>query len=326
MKLASFSVDGRDAIGFELSPGRVAEWKAAAAALGEDWSHEPRTLLEFVEAGQDTRARWQALHDRARAEPAAIPSHDTAGLHWLPPIHRPSKICCLALNSAANKDRIISGPTEHPAMFIKASSALVGHGQAIEIRREYGRVHPEPELALVVGRRAKNIEPAEAYDYVFGYTIHNDITSPTMRGEDSFHYRAIHPKADDPSSIEYVESHVSYPGRYKGSDTFSPMGPWVVTRDEIPDPHDLDVASYHRDTLINRDNTGNLFFRIPEVLAFITRYITLYPGDVISLGAALKRTPGERAVQNIDLAIMGGPTSIEINGVGCLSNPVTLIA
>ncbi|TLY72670.1 MAG: hypothetical protein E6K49_15220, partial [Gammaproteobacteria bacterium] len=85
--------------------------------------------------------------------------------------------------------------------------------------------------------------PESAYDYVFGYTIHNDITSPTMRGEDTFHYRAIHPKAGDPKQIEHVDTWVSYPGRYKCSDTFACMGPWLVTKDEIPDPHDLRVST-----------------------------------------------------------------------------------
>ena len=72
---------------------------------------------------------------------------------------------------------------------------------------------------------------------------HNDITSPTMRGEDTFHYRAIHPKAGDPKQIEHVDTWVSYPGRYKCSDTFACMGPWLVTKDEIPDPHDLRVST-----------------------------------------------------------------------------------
>jgi 2-keto-4-pentenoate hydratase/2-oxohepta-3-ene-1,7-dioic acid hydratase in catechol pathway len=98
---------------------------------------------------------------------------------WYAPVRRPSKICCLALNNSANSDRILQGP-KHPAMFIKAASSLLGHGGAIECKPHYGRVHPEPELAVVIGKTAKNIDARDAYDYVFGYTIHNDITSPTM--------------------------------------------------------------------------------------------------------------------------------------------------
>ncbi len=102
------------------------------------------------------------------------------------------------------------GPN-HPAFFVKPWSALVGHNGKLECRPEYGRVHPSLKLAIIIGREAKNVSPAEALDYVFGYSIHNDLTSPSMRLADTFHYRAIHPKADEPGEIEYIDSWVSYP-------------------------------------------------------------------------------------------------------------------
>jgi len=199
-------------------------------------------------------------------------------------------------------------------------------GEAIRIKPAYGRCHPEPELALVVGRSAREIRAESAYDHVFGYTIHNDITSPTMRGEDTFHYRAIHPAKDDAARIEYVDTWVSYPGRYKNSDTFSPLGPWLVTRDEIADPHALEVSCHHKGELVTADNTVNLFYKVPEVLAFLSQFMTLMPGDVVSMGTALKRsTPGSRAVQNVELDKLGGPVSVSIAGLGTLSNPVEIV-
>ncbi|HEX9397181.1 MAG TPA: fumarylacetoacetate hydrolase family protein [Burkholderiales bacterium] len=248
--------------------------------------------------------------------------HEIKNIRWLPPVRRPTKIVCLALNNSANADRIIKGP-KHPASFIKGANALAGHGEPIVIRADYGRVHPEPELAVVIGRRAKDVAAAQAYDYVFGYTIHNDITSPTMRGEDTFHYRAIHPKLGDPRAVEYVETWVSYSGRYKGADSFSPMGPWLVTRDEIPDPHALTVSCLHKGELVTEDSTANLFYKVPEVLAFLSRYMTLEAGDIVSMGTALKRSaPGSRAVQNVELDKLGGPVSVRISGIGELTNPV----
>jgi 2-keto-4-pentenoate hydratase/2-oxohepta-3-ene-1,7-dioic acid hydratase in catechol pathway len=240
---------------------------------------------------------------------------------WHPPVRRPSKICCLALNNSANSDRILRGP-EHPAMFTKPASALVGHGGAIECKPQYGRTHPEPELAVVIGTTAKSIRAADAYDYVFGYTIHNDITSPTMRGEDTFQYRAIHPKGDDPSQIEYVDTWVSYPGRYKCTDTFACMGPWLVTRDEIPNPHALVVRCLHQDRLVTQDTTANLTHKVPEVLAFLSDYLTLWPGDIVSMGTALAKSAGGAAVQNVDLNRLGGPVSVFIEGIGTLTNTV----
>src|SRR3984957_17540419 len=187
------------------------------------------------------------------------------------------------------------------------------------------RTPPEPELAVVIGKTAKSIRAADAYDYVFGYTIHNDITSPTMRGEDTFQYRAIHPKGDDPGQIEYVDTWVSYPGRYKCADTFACMGPWLVTKDEIPDPHALGVSCLHKDRLVTQDTTANLTHKVPEVLAFLSDYVTLWPGDIVSMGTALAKSAGGGAVQNIDLNRLGGPVSVVIERVGTLSNPVVQV-
>jgi 2-keto-4-pentenoate hydratase/2-oxohepta-3-ene-1,7-dioic acid hydratase in catechol pathway len=118
---------------------------------------------------------------------------------------------------------------------------------------------------------------------------------------------------------------VSYPGRYKGSDTFSPMGPWLVTRDEIPDPHALTISCLHKGELVTEDNTGNLFYKVPEVLAFLSQYMTLLPGDIVSMGTAIKRSgPGTRAVQNVELNKLGGPVSVSIEGIGTLTNPVEI--
>jgi 2-keto-4-pentenoate hydratase/2-oxohepta-3-ene-1,7-dioic acid hydratase in catechol pathway len=284
----------------------------------------PRTMLELIEAGEPgyERARKIADVEAAATHRCERFSHDE--VFWHAPVRRPSKICCVALNNSANAERIMQGP-KHPAMFIKPASALVGHGGAIECRPEYGRTHPEPELAVVIGRTAKNIPAETAYDYVFGYTIHNDITSSTMRGEDTFHYRAIHPKAGDAKDIEYVDTWVTYPGRYKCSDTFACMGPWLVTKDEIADPHDLRVTCSHQGELVTDDNTRNLFYKTPQLLAFLSHYLTLLPGDIVSLGTALKKSPRGRAVQSIDLNRLGGPVSVSIERIGTLTNSVKWI-
>ena len=261
-----------------------------------------------------------ALTALRRMIPAGDPQALSA-LHWLPPSTRPGKILSVALNNSANKERIIRGPN-HPAFFIKPASSLVGHGQPVRLRQSYGRVHPEPELALFIAKGGRDIAESAAYEHVFGYTIINDLTSPMMRDDDSFHYRAIHPKADGSDGVEYHDSHVSYPGRYKGSDTFGPMGPWVTTRDEITDPHNLVVRCTHQEHLITEDNTSNLFYKIPQVLAYISAYMRLDAGDVVSLGTALKSAGGGQAVQTIDLNRLGGPIEVSISGLGTLRNPV----
>jgi 2-keto-4-pentenoate hydratase/2-oxohepta-3-ene-1,7-dioic acid hydratase in catechol pathway len=295
VRLASFHARGKDRIGILYGGATLIEISGM------------HSMLELIETGQQTRE--------------SADTYSVEEVAWQAPVRRPSKICCLALNNSANSDRILQGP-KHPAMFIKPASSLLGHGGDIECKPHYGRVHPEPELAVVIGKTAKNIAAREAYDYVFGYTIHNDITSPTMRAEDTFHYRAIHPRAGDPKAIEYVDTWVSYPGRYKCCDTFACMGPWLVTKDEIADPHNLAVSCSHKGQLFTEDNTENLFYKIPEVLAFLSSHLTLLPGDIVSMGTALKKSAQGGAVQNIDLNKLGGPVSVTIEKIGTLTNDV----
>jgi 2-keto-4-pentenoate hydratase/2-oxohepta-3-ene-1,7-dioic acid hydratase in catechol pathway len=326
MKLASFRAAASDRIGVVLEGGDLIDLAEALRASGVPEGALPRTMLDLIESESITLSAVRAAVDRASANSSTTQRFAPGQVTWLPPVRRPSKICCLALNNSANSDRILKGP-KHPAMFTKPASALVGHGGAIECKPQYGRTHPEPELAVVIGKTAKSIRAADAFDYVFGYTIHNDITSPTMRAEDTFQYRAIHPKGDDPAQIEYVDTWVSYPGRYKCADTFACMGPWLVTKEEVPDPHALRVRCLHKDRLVTEDTTANLTHKVPEVLAFLSEYLTLWPGDIVSMGTALAKssTGGGGAVQNIDLNKLGGPVTVSIERIGTLTNPVVQV-
>jgi 2-keto-4-pentenoate hydratase/2-oxohepta-3-ene-1,7-dioic acid hydratase in catechol pathway len=315
MKLASYRVNNEERYGLAIGE-RLVDLKPALAEA-------PASLQDLIEAGPDAWTAAQRAAEKIAADPGAFASHGASEVEWRAPVLRPSKIVCIAFNNAANADRIMRGP-KHPALFTKPASALVGHRGAIECRPEYGRCHPEPELAFVIGKTAKNVRAEDALDHVFGYTIHNDITSPDMRGEDTFHYRAIHPKAAGAGhkEIEYVDSWTSYPGRYKSCDTFACLGPWIVTKDEIDNPHGLTVWCHHKGELVTEDNTENFTFKLPELLAFISRYMTLVPGDVVSMGTALKRSATGGAVQNIDLNRLGGPISIRIEKIGELVNSV----
>jgi 2-keto-4-pentenoate hydratase/2-oxohepta-3-ene-1,7-dioic acid hydratase in catechol pathway len=296
-----FAVDGAEAVDL-------------VAAIGKDGG-APRSLIQVAA----DPARFAAAIGAAIASGAGRIPLDRIVL--APPIPRPGKVLCVALNNSANIDRIISGP-RHPAFFPKPATSLIGSGAAIRLRPEYGRVHPEPELAVVVGSGGRDIPRDRALEYVFGYTIMNDLTSPTMRAEDTFHYRAIHPAPEGPEGVRYVDTWVSYPGRYKGSDGFGPVGPWVVTADEIADPHALTVRCEHQGRLVTEDSTANLFYTVADVLSFASRFMTLEPGDLIAMGTALKRSAGGGAVQNVDLNRLGGPITVSIDGIGTLSNPV----
>jgi len=213
---------------------------------------------------------------------------------------------------------------DKPATFNKPATSLLGHNQPIRLKKEWGRVHPEPELAVVIGAGGTDISRDDAMSHVFGYTIINDLTSPSMRAQDTFHYRAIHPKQDGTEGIEYVDTWVTYPGRYKGTDGFGPIGPWIATVDEIPDPHDLTVICAHESRVITEDSTRNLTHKVADVISYMSEYQTIEPGDIIAMGTALKASASGGAVQNVNLTTLGGRVEVTISGIGTLSNPVEL--
>jgi 2-keto-4-pentenoate hydratase/2-oxohepta-3-ene-1,7-dioic acid hydratase in catechol pathway len=313
MKLASFAAEGRDRIGFVAANGRLID-------LAEVLDAAPATMIELIEGGEALLASVRAAAAAHAEQPGSVQGFAADGVTWHPPVRRPSKICCVALNNSTLDEIKISAPS-HPAFFIKPWTALVGHGQPIVLRPQYGVTHPEPELAVIIGKQTRRIEPEQGNDAVFGYAIHNDITSVSMRNEDSFHFRYGKPKGD--GTYEMVEGHTSYAGRYKGADTFAALGPWIVTRDEIDDPLTLDVRCDIAGENFNEDNTASLTHSVPKVIAFISQHQTLMPGDVISMGTAI-HSAGEvaRPLTSGDLNRLGGPVTVTISGIGTLSNPV----
>lgn len=308
MKLGTVRVTG----GGQRIAVAVGDAAERAVLLDED-----APLVSLIESWDQARSR---VEREVAAKAASAVTAST--LDWLPPVPRPGKVICVALNNSANVDRIMSGP-DKPATFNKPTTSLLGHGQPIRLKKEFGRVHPEPELAVVIGNGGSDIPRSAAMGHVFGYTIINDLTSPTMRAQDTFHYRAIHPKQDGTEGIEYVDTWVTYSGRYKGSDGFGPIGPWIATADEIPDPHALTVTCVHQGRVITEDSTENLMHKVADVVSYMSEYQTLEPGDIIAMGTALKASSsGGGAVQNVNLTELGGPIEVTISGIGTLSNPV----
>jgi 2-keto-4-pentenoate hydratase/2-oxohepta-3-ene-1,7-dioic acid hydratase in catechol pathway len=280
-----------------------------------DFIERTSVLLPPLPAGLEAfRAHGKPSHRIAAAE-----------VTWRPPVRRPGKICGVAMNNSSSNERKIRAP-DHPAFFLKPASCLVGHQQPIRIHDYYGSTHPEPELAVIIGRRTREIPAKDALEAVFGYTIFNDVTSNGMRAEDLFHYYALYASQENPDKVERVEQHLSYAGRYKGSDTFGPMGPWLVTRDEVADPDDLNVTCRVAGEVVAEDSTRYYNFKVAEVIAFISRFQTLEPGDVISLGTAFKAGAGRKSIHAANLAKTAGPVEVSIEGLGTLSNPVEFVA
>jgi len=254
--------------------------------------------------------------------PADIRTIPIADVRWHPPVRRPGKIVGVAMNNSASDARKISAPN-HPMFFLKPRSSLLGHLNELEIRSYYGSVHPEPELAVIIGKSARDLDPRSALDCVFGYTIMNDVTGNGMRSQDRVHYYALYAGETDSTQVEKREQHLSYAARYKGTDGFAPLGPWLVTRDEIPDPGILDVICKVGADVVAQDSTRYLTYSVPEILAFLSRFQTLEPGDVISMGTAFRQQAGaKRSLHSADLQRVEGPMQVEITGLGTLITPV----
>lgn len=310
MRFASFRFNGQDSYGVALADDEIVDIRAAA----EDCPDELIDLLKMGDAGRELAAK--ILDDPPKA--AMISTDD---ITWHPPIRRPGKICGIAMNNSASNERKISAP-EHPAFFLKPASCLIGHKQAVAIRSYYGSVHPEPELAVVIGSKTRDVDASEATQHIFGYTIFDDITGNGMRSEDLFQYYALYASDDDPDKLERREQHLSYAGRYKGTDSFGVMGPWLITRDEIPDPDNLAVTCKVGGEIVAQDSTRFYNYKVAEIVSFISQFQTLHPGDVISCGTAFKPSVDRKSIHHADLQKVDGPIEITIEGLGTQENPV----
>ncbi len=212
--------------------------------------------------------------------------HHPDQVQWQLPV-QPGKVIALALNFAEHADEFgLKRPTE-PALFWKPNTTLLPHKGTVIYPRGAKFMHFECELAVIIGRNARRVKAKDAFDYVGGYTIANDLV---VR--------------------DYVTNTFRPPIRGKGWDTFGPLGPYYVTADEIPDPHDLKMRAYVNGELRQETTTHGMIFSIPEVIEFISRFMTLEQNDVIMTG-----TP-----KGISQVHPGDVMRMEIEGLGALQN------
>jgi 2-keto-4-pentenoate hydratase/2-oxohepta-3-ene-1,7-dioic acid hydratase in catechol pathway len=212
-----------------------------------------------------------------------------------PPIQRPSKILCIGLNYRDHATESKMEPPKFPTVFTKYPHTLIGNGQTILLPRASQQPDYEAELAVVIGQGGRNIAEADWEDHVFGYTILNDV------------------------SARDVQLATSQWTLGKNFPTFGPMGPWIVSKDEVPDPHQLDISLSISGETLQKSNTRELIFKLPQLISYISKMMPLTPGDIISTGTpagvGMGRTP-QRWLKT------GDDVVVEISGIGSLRNPV----
>ncbi len=250
--------------------------------------------------------------DMVRTEGRVVPLRD---LSPAAPVPHPGKIVCIGLNY---RDHVSEGGRgdipDRPLMFSKFSNAVVADGEAVVRPPGCRALDLEGELGVVIGRTARRVSAEDAYSYVLGYLVVNDISARDWQGS--------------PPALLPGERGDGQWLRAKGSDTFLPMGPVLAFKTAIPDPHNLRIRSWHipgagpaagSPLLMQDGNTADMIFRIPELIAFVTNSITLEPGDIISTG-----TPAGVGVFRTPPVFLepGDRVRVEIDGIGSVENPI----
>ncbi|WP_400191760.1 fumarylacetoacetate hydrolase family protein [Hymenobacter sp. B81] len=208
----------------------------------------------FVQGGLDQLAellRTQAGHLPQVADDVRLGS----------PVARPSKIVCVGLNYADHARETGATPPAEPVLFFKSTTAMVGPHDDIVIPRGSVKTDWEVELAVVIGKRASYVEEADAARYIAGYVLHNDVSEREFQLERSGTW-----------------------DKGKGCDTFAPLGPFLATADEVPDVNNLRLWLTLNGRPMQDGNTRDFIFRIPYLVSYISQFMTLLPGDVISTG------------------------------------------
>ncbi|WP_339864139.1 fumarylacetoacetate hydrolase family protein [uncultured Algoriphagus sp.] len=245
MKLIRFGEAGKEQPGIQDENGKYLD----CSGFNEDWNED-----FFTNNGIARLEEWLDANQKNLNE---IPAGSRLGS----PIARPSKIICIGLNY--RKHAIESGMAvpEVPIIFMKATSSLCGPFDNILIPKNSVKTDWEVELAVVIGKRAKYVSKENAMEYVAGYCVHNDV-----------------------SERDFQLHHGGQWVKGKSADNFAPLGPVLVTKTEIEDPHNLRLWLKLNGKMLQDSNTSDLVFDIPELIEHLSQYMTLLPGDVISTG------------------------------------------
>ena len=284
MKLLSFSAGGDSRLGVLLADGSIADVCRADSEI-------PTAIKCLFAAGADAMERVKAA--AAGIAPENVLSQSDVDIG--PPIPDPGKILCIGINYKDHIEETNSETPEFPVVFAKYANTIVGPDADVELPTYSTKVDYEAEFAVVIGKTARNVAKEDALDYVGGYTCLNDVSARDLQQRTS----------------QWVMG--------KSPDTFAPIGPVIVTSDDVPDPHSLDIQLRLNGETMQSSNTKHLLFRVEDLISDIARVITLEPGDIISTG-----TPGGVGAAREPAVFLkpGDSMEVEIGSIGILRNGV----
>ncbi len=282
-----------------IASGKIKDAKAAAAAKAlRKLGRAPHDMIDLLGLGEKYR---QALGIIA-AGAVALGKKSPKGLlvplakaKLRAPIAHPNKITCIGLNYADHAREGGHEPPAAPIFFLKSHNTICGPGDAIKLPPNSTQVDYEAELAVVIGKRGSRISEADAHQYIAGYTILHDVSARDMQFGDKQWFRG------------------------KSCDTFAPTGPWIVTPDELTDPHNLRISLTLNGETLQDSNTSNLIFKVPFLISYLSQSVTWEVGDLISTGTP----PGVGFARKPPLFMKAGDSvSVSVEGIGTLTNPV----
>lgn len=245
MKLIRFGKSGHEKPGVELPDGK----RIDTSAFGEDYTEQ-----FFTNNGIARLAGW------LQSNQSACPAVD-AGERLGAPLARPSKIVCIGLNYVDHAKETNAAIPAEPIIFFKSTTAMSGPNDQVVIPKNSTKTDWEVELAVVIGKKASYVDAKDANDHIAGYMLHNDYSERAFQIE---------------RNGQWVKG--------KSCDTFAPLGPFLATPDEIKDIHNVRLWLSVNGKMMQDGNTSNLIFNIPFLISYVSQFMTLLPGDIISTG------------------------------------------
>jgi 2-keto-4-pentenoate hydratase/2-oxohepta-3-ene-1,7-dioic acid hydratase in catechol pathway len=298
LKLVTFRGDDSRLHLGTLMPGELEILDFARVATEDG----PPPLLEWIDLDQPHLGRAREIYeslvdddarkDALRRDGSLI---TRSSVQLLAPVPRPGKVICIGLNYRDHAEESGMEVPKQPISFSKYSTSVVGPGDAVVIPPGSEQSDYEAELGVVIGRRTSRVSKADAGHHILGYVCFNDVSARDFQFADGQWQRG------------------------KSCDTFAPLGEFIATTDEIPDPHALSIKLHLNGRTMQDSSTDQLIFRIPELIEFLSQSITLEPGDVIATGTP----PGVGFARKPPVYIRpGDEMTVDIEGLGTLTNPV----
>jgi len=290
MKLLTFFHNGEYRLGVKTEQGVFDVTEAAANEAS--WQNIPATISEAIAAGETA---LKALRDRIASADLSAYTLDEDRLKFGPCVPNPGKIICVGLNYRKHAEETGAAVPEHPILFNKFSNAIAANGADVPLPKYSSKIDYEAELGIVIGKRTQDVSREQALNYVFGYCNANDLSARDLQVRTS----------------QWMLG--------KSLDFFLPLGPYLVTADEIENPNDLNIRCLVNGEVRQNSNTSDMIFRCDEIISYVSKYMTLEPGDIILTGTPEGVVLGYPETEQVYLRD-GDTVAVEVEKLGILRN------